>query len=103
MGLTNVTGAFGDVLSYLRLFALGLASGSLATQFNQMSASLVESMPGIGFLIAILVLILGHAVNLSLGLASGVIHGLRLNVIEFFKWGLKEEGRPFRPLKRTQR
>ncbi len=103
LGLTNVTGAFGDVLSYLRLFALGLASGSLATQFNQMSASLVESMPGIGFLIAILVLILGHAVNLSLGLASGVIHGLRLNVIEFFKWGLKEEGRPFRPLKRTQR
>ncbi len=103
LGLTNITGAFGDVLSYLRLFALGLASGSLATQFNQMSATLVESMPGIGLLIAILVLILGHGVNLALGLASGLIHGLRLNVIEFFKWGLKEEGRLFRPLRRSER
>ncbi len=101
LGLTHITGAFGDVLSYLRLFALGLASGSLATQFNQMSATLVESMPGIGLLIAILVLILGHGVNLALGLASGVIHGLRLNVIEFFKWGLKEEGRLFNPLRRS--
>ena len=101
-GLTNVTAAFGDVLSYLRLFALGLASGSLATQFNQMAHGLIESIPGTGLVIALLVVLLGHGVNLALGLASGLIHGLRLNVIEFFKWGLKEEGRLFQPLKRTE-
>ncbi|BCX88566.1 V/A-type H+/Na+-transporting ATPase subunit I [Methylomarinovum tepidoasis] len=101
-GLTAVTAAFGDVLSYLRLFALGLASGSLAAQFNQMAHGLIESMPGTGLVIALLVVLLGHGVNLALGLASGLIHGLRLNVIEFFKWGLKEEGRLFQPLKRTE-
>jgi V/A-type H+-transporting ATPase subunit I len=60
-------------------------------------------MPGIGFFFAFLVLLLGHLVNLALGLASAVIHGLRLNVIEFFNWGLKEEGSLFKPFRRMER
>ncbi|MGJ0485766.1 MAG: V-type ATP synthase subunit I [Methylomicrobium sp.] len=103
LGLTKLSGAFGDVLSYLRLFALGLASGSLAAEFNHMALGLKESIPGVGIVVAFLVLLLGHVVNLVLGLASSVIHGLRLNVIEFFNWGLKEEGTPFRPFRRTER
>lgn len=103
LGLTRLSGAFGDVLSYLRLFALGLASGSLAAEFNHMSAGIVDAMPGVGLFFSFLVLLLGHAVNLLLGLASAVIHGLRLNVIEFFNWGLKEEGTLFKPFRRTER
>jgi len=103
LGLTKLSGAFGDVLSYLRLFALGLASGSLATEFNHMAAGIHDAMPEIGLFFALLVLFLGHAVNLLLGLASAVIHGLRLNVIEFFNWGLKEEGSLFKPFRRTER
>lgn len=103
LGLTKLTGAFGDVLSYLRLFALGLASGSLALEFNRMAAGIYEAMPGIGIFFGFLVLLLGHAVNLALGLASAVIHGLRLNVIEFFNWGLKEEGWQFKPFRRNER
>jgi V/A-type H+-transporting ATPase subunit I len=103
LGLTRLSGAFGDVLSYLRLFALGLASGSLAAEFNRMAAGIHEAMPGIGLFFALLILLLGHLVNLALGLASAVIHGLRLNVIEFFNWGLKEEGSLFKPLRRTER
>jgi V/A-type H+-transporting ATPase subunit I len=103
LGLTKLSGAFGDVLSYLRLFALGLASGSLAAEFNNMSAGINDAMPGVGIFFALLLLFLGHAVNLLLGLASAVIHGLRLNVIEFFNWGLKEEGSLFKPFRRTQR
>ncbi|TAK60140.1 V-type ATPase 116kDa subunit family protein [Methylobacter sp.] len=103
LGLTKLSGAFGDVLSYLRLFALGLASGSLAAEFNHMALGLKESIPGVGIVVAFLVLLLGHVVNLVLGLASSVIHGLRLNVIEFFNWGLKEEGSPFRPFRRSER
>lgn len=57
-------------------------------------------MPGVGIFFAFLVLLLGHAVNLLLGLASALIHGLRLNVIEFFNWGLKEEGSLFKPFRR---
>jgi V/A-type H+-transporting ATPase subunit I len=103
LGLTHVSTAFGDVLSYLRLFALGLASGSLAMEFNRMATGIIEAFPGIGLFFALLVLILGHSINLVLGLASAVIHGMRLNVIEFFKWGLKEEGVLFKPLKRADR
>ncbi|MGR8935794.1 MAG: V-type ATP synthase subunit I [Gammaproteobacteria bacterium] len=103
LGLTKLSGAFGDVLSYLRLFALGLASGSLAFEFNDMARGIYHAMPGIGLFFAILVLLLGHLVNLLLGLTSAVIHGLRLNVIEFFNWGLKEEGTPFNPFRRTER
>ncbi|QPK63546.1 ATPase V [Methylomonas sp. LL1] len=103
LGMTKLSGAFGDVLSYLRLFALGLASGSLAAEFNHMASGIHEAMPGLGLFLAILVLLLGHAVNLLLGLASALIHGLRLNVIEFFNWGLKEEGMLFKPFRRTER
>ncbi len=102
LGLTKLSGALGDVLSYLRLFALGLASGSLAVEFNNMASGVYESYPGIGLFFALLILILGHAVNLLLGITSGVIHGLRLNVIEFFNWGLTEEGTLYKPFKKAE-
>jgi V/A-type H+-transporting ATPase subunit I len=103
LGLTKLSGAFGDVLSYLRLFALGLASGSLAAEFNNMALGIRDAMPGIGLFFSMMVLLLGHLVNLLLGLASAVIHGLRLNVIEFFNWGLKEEGSLFKAFRRTEK
>ena len=102
LGLTKISGALGDILSYLRLFALGLASGSLAVEFNNMAAGIYQGFPGIGLFFALLILVLGHTVNLFLGIASGVIHGLRLNVIEFFNWGLKEEGTLYKPFKKSE-
>jgi V/A-type H+/Na+-transporting ATPase subunit I len=102
LGFARVTSAFGDVLSYLRLFALGLASASLAVAFNGMAGRLGESMGGIGLLCVLLVLVIGHGLNFVLGISSAVIHGLRLNVIEFFNWGMTEEGKLFRPLKRKE-
>ncbi|MGZ8160083.1 MAG: V-type ATP synthase subunit I [Methylobacter sp.] len=101
-GLTRLSGALGDVLSYLRLFALGLGSASLATEFNRMAAGVYEGYPGIGLVLALLILMFGHVVNLFLGIASGVIHGLRLNVIEFFNWGLREEGTLYKPFKQSE-
>jgi V/A-type H+-transporting ATPase subunit I len=100
--LTGVSGAFGDVLSYLRLFALGLASASLAIAFNDMASNVREVMPGLGFLFALLILVLGHGLNFLLSVSSGFIHGLRLNVIEFFKWGVKDEGNPYRPFEKKE-
>jgi V/A-type H+-transporting ATPase subunit I len=100
--LAAVSGAFGDVLSYLRLFALGLASASLAAAFNDMAADVRQAIPGVGMLFGLLILVLGHALNFLLSVASGFIHGLRLNVIEFFKWGVKEEGNPYRPFARKE-
>jgi len=94
-GLTNVSKAFGDILSYLRLFALGLASARLAVTFNQIAETTVEKFRGIGLLLAILILIVGHGLNFVLAVIGGVVHGLRLNCIEFFNWSLPEEGYPF--------
>jgi V/A-type H+/Na+-transporting ATPase subunit I len=95
IALTNVSKAFGDTLSYLRLFALGLASAQLASTFNGLASGAME-VPGLGVFLAILILIAGHGINLLLGIIGGVVHGLRLNCIEFFNWSLNEEGYPFR-------
>lgn len=68
-----------------------------------MAAGIKEAVPGVGLFLGGLVLILGHVLNLILGIAAAaVIHGLRLNVIEFFNWGLKEEGTLFRPFRRKE-
>ncbi len=96
LGLTKITSAFGDALSYLRLFALGLAGSSLAMTFNQLAMNAAESLPGIGLVIAFVTLVAGHGLNIVLSIMGGVVHGLRLNVIEFFNWCIAEEGYPFR-------
>jgi V/A-type H+-transporting ATPase subunit I len=95
MGLTNISKAFGDSLSYLRLFALGLASAQLAVTFNGLAAGAME-ISGVGILLGSLIFLVGHTLNLALGVVGGVVHGLRLNCIEFFSWSLTDEGYPFR-------
>ncbi len=99
MQFANVSKAFGDVLSYLRLFALGLASAQLAITFNGLAAD-ASQRGGIGLLVAMLILIVGHTINFLLGILGGVVHGLRLNCIEFFNWRLTEEGYAFQPFRR---
>ncbi|WP_170397553.1 V-type ATP synthase subunit I [Ruegeria arenilitoris] len=101
-GLAGAMGAFGDVLSYMRLFALGLASASLAITFNDLAMSVIHALKGPGILFGLLILIVGHILNFALALMSGVVHGLRLNYIEFFKWGLPDEGIVFRPFARKE-
>lgn len=94
----RLVSALGDTLSYLRLFALALAGSALAAAFNMLARD-AGGVPGIGLLLGMMVLILGHGLNLALSVASGVVHGLRLNYIEFFGWGLWGEGRPYRPFR----
>ena len=102
MGFTGVSKAFGDVLSYLRLFALGLASASLALAFNGLARQVAGAIPGVGLLLGLVVLVVGHSLNLLLAIVSGFVHGLRLNLIEFFNWSIKEEGRPFRAFRKRE-
>lgn len=102
LGLTRITNAFGDVLSYLRLFALGLATSSMAIAFNSLAGQVASHYAGVGILLAVIVLLLGHTLNLALGILSGVVHGLRLNVIEYLNWGMPREGTPFRPFHKKE-
>lgn len=94
--LTQVTKLFGDVLSYMRLFALGLASASLAITFNQLAQANIN-LGGIALVGGILILLFGHLVNLLLAIMGGVVHGLRLNFIEFYNWSEPGEGYPYAP------
>jgi V/A-type H+/Na+-transporting ATPase subunit I len=100
--LAELSKLFGDVMSYLRLFALGLASASLALTFNQLAAEVYRSDVPLGVVIALLILVLGHGINLLLAIISGFVHGLRLNFIEFFNWSLDEEGYPFAPFSKKE-
>jgi V/A-type H+-transporting ATPase subunit I len=104
-GLAGFSGLFGDVLSYLRLFALGLASASLAVTFNGLASQVSGAGGGRGIAVfgALLILVVGHALNLTLGVISGVVHGLRLNLIEFYKWSVFEEGSAFRAFRKKEK
>ena len=101
--LAESSKAFGDVLSYLRLFALGLAAIKLAEVFNGLAGNAFASR-GVWVLLGIVILLIGHTINFAMGIMSAVVHGLRLNVIEFFNWSLHEEGDQFQAFaKRAQR
>lgn len=100
--LAELSKLFGDVMSYLRLFALGLASASLALTFNQLAGEVYRSDVPLAVVIALLILLLGHGINLLLAIISGFVHGLRLNFIEFFNWSLDEEGYPFAPFSKKE-
>lgn len=103
LALALVPRAFGDVLSYLRLFALGMATASLAVTFNDLATGVARASPGLGMLGALLILLVGHGLNFALAVMSGFVHGLRLNYIEFFNWGLPGEGLRYRPFARRER
>jgi V/A-type H+-transporting ATPase subunit I len=94
--LVEVSKIFGDVMSYMRLFALGLAGASLALTFNKLAQEVYQAYPGAGLLSALLILLLGHGLNIALCILSGVVHGLRLNFIEFYNWSVAGEGYPFK-------
>jgi len=89
--IMNVIQLFADVMSYLRIYALALAGMVMASTFNSISASLP-------FYLGVLVLIGGHTVNFVLALMGGIIHGLRLNFIEWYHYSFEGGGKPFRPL-----
>lgn len=86
---------FADVLSYLRLYALALASTIMARTFNEMGVS-------IGLIIGAVVILLGHSINILLGTMGGVIHGLRLNFIEWYHYCFEGEGKLFNPLRKLK-
>jgi V/A-type H+-transporting ATPase subunit I len=97
-GLYNGVQFFSDVLSYIRIFALGLSGALLAQTFNNLSFDLWNS--GIaGMVLAPFIFLLGHILNIALSIMSGVIHGLRLNFLEWYRWSFDGGGKKFVPFK----
>jgi len=91
----SMLSAFSDVISYVRLMAVGLASSVLATNFNTMALDL-DFWP-----LALLVLLFGHGLNLGLALIAMFAHGVRLNMLEFCSnLGMQWVGYPYKPFSR---
>jgi len=94
--ITSIVQVFADVLSYLRLYALGLAGSIISATVNEIAASLPL------YILSILLLVIGHSFNMVLSIISGVIHGLRLNFIEWYHYCFEGGGRLFAPLKKIR-
>ncbi len=95
----SVIGSFSDIMSYLRLFAVGFASVTVASSFNQIAiGSGIDTI--LKGLLAAVVLFFGHALNITLGIMAVLVHGVRLNMLEFSghlnqQWS----GREYQPFK----
>ena len=102
-GFFGLTGILGDVLSYLRLFALGLATGILAVVVNTIVKSVIELTSSnpvlqvVGFVLGFVILVLGHTGNLVINALGSFIHTMRLQFVEFFQKFFEGGGEKFSP------
>lgn len=96
-----ITGLLGDILSYIRLFALGLAGGLLGKSFNDIAFMVLDSAPPVVNIIGmILIMALGHSLNFGLAALSAFVHPLRLILLEFYNnVNFTGGGLPYSPFK----
>ncbi len=100
-----VTGLLGDVLSYIRLYALGLAGGMLGHAFNDLGIMVMGENPNIGTIIGfVLIVTFGHVLNLLMSCLGAFVHPLRLTFVEYFKnAGYEGSGKEYRPFRLKDR
>ena len=110
----NITGLLSDVLSYIRLFAIGLSGGVLAQVFNSLALGLsgagdiAPGTPWYGYIVPIiaasLILLIGHGINLFMSAISSFVHPMRLTFVEFYKNAGFEMGqRTFDPVRKMNK
>ncbi len=97
--LYGITGYLGDVLSYARLLALGLATGGIAMVINAV-ALMAKGIPVIGYPAMILVLAGGHTLNIAVNALGGFVHSARLQYVEFYPKFFEGGGKRFKPFAR---
>ena len=97
--LYGATGFLGDILSYTRLLALGLATGGIAMVIN-LVALMARDIPVIGWPAMIIVLVGGHTFNIAVNALGGFVHSARLQYVEFYPKFFEGGGKPFKPFRR---
>jgi len=104
-----ITALLSDSLSYLRLFALGLGGALLGSAFNQIAFMFITAEDGsinyasVGIIGTVLVLVIGHSLNLALSALSAFVHPLRLTFVEFYKnVGFQGGSKPYIPFSRSE-
>ena len=101
--LYSSIGYFSDILSYSRLLALGLATTALAFAVNLIAEIVSGSVPYLGPILGLVVLIIGHLFTLAVNTLGAFIHSARLQFVEFFGKFIEGTGKEFSPLKRTEK
>ena len=95
------SGLMGDVLSYIRLYALGLSGSMLGSTFNMMGGMVLGDNPTWQWLPFVLIVIFGHVLNIAMSCLGAFVHPLRLNFVEFFKNSSYEgAGSAYNPIKK---
>ncbi len=90
--------AFSDIISYIRLFAVGLATVEIAKSFNSMAVDMGSGV--VGIIGGIIILLIGHGLNMAMAALSVVVHGVRLNMLEFSgHLGIEWTGVPYDPFR----
>uniref|UniRef100_UPI003216E5A7 V-type ATP synthase subunit I n=1 Tax=uncultured Draconibacterium sp. TaxID=1573823 RepID=UPI003216E5A7 len=98
---STVTGIFGDLLSYIRLFALGLSSAILGFVINDIGLQILSSSKILGPVFFVIFLILGHTLNILISSLGSFVHPMRLTFVEFYKnAGFKGGGVEYEPFKK---
>ncbi len=99
----TITGVIGDLLSYIRLFALGLATAILGLVFNQLAFDMSPDIPIVKHIVILIILLLGHSINIFMSGLGSFVHPLRLTFVEFYKnagfMGGGKEYKPFQHIK----
>ena len=95
------TGLLGDVLSYVRLYALGLAGGMLGGAFNDLGLMVLGENPTWQWVGFVLILLIGHVLNVAMSALGAFVHPLRLTFVEYFKnSGYEGKGVAYQPFKK---
>ena len=95
------TGILGDTLSYIRLYALGLAGGMLGGAFNNLAGMLLGDDPTWQWIPFVLIVVFGHVLNLAMSALGAFVHPLRLSFVEYFKnAGYEGNGALYQPFKK---
>ncbi|MBU3808502.1 MAG: V-type ATP synthase subunit I [Candidatus Phocaeicola faecipullorum] len=95
------TGLLGDILSYVRLFALGLSGGILASVFNSLAAGMSPDNIIAGPIVMVLIFLIGHSINIFMNVLGAMVHPMRLTFVEFFKnAGYEGGGKEYSPFKK---
>lgn len=98
------TGLLGDLLSYIRLFALGISSSVMGIVFNDLAINLSGEIPVVSTIIMLIIMIFGHGINIFMGALGSFVHPMRLTFVEFYKnAGFEGGGKKYRPFKSVEK
>ncbi len=94
------TGVLGDLLSYIRLFALGISSSVMGFVFNDLAINMSGDIPVVSTLIMLLIMVFGHGINIFMGGLGAFVHPMRLTFVEFYKnAGFEGGGKKYKPFR----